>query len=805
MRAALLCTCTLIGFSVAFEGSPPPGPTTPIEDHWAFKIPTAGTRSIDQLIDVNLKKAGLDANSPASRDVLIRRAFHVLTGLLPTADELKQFTSDDRPDWMAYLIDHLLARTTFGERWGRHWLDIARYADTRGAALLRNENYPFAYTYRDWVIRSLNEDLPYNHFIHRQIAANLIPDLPREELAALGFLTVGRGYQGGQNHLVIADRIDVSTRSVMGLTVACARCHDHKTDPIPTADYYGLYGVFNSSFVPSKFPAIAEPSPAPEAKTYRAALLKKALAVHEHVSKVAPKYKQPEDPFNFNLPGPINGSLNQIQREKFQTLIGQFEEFRASSPHALPRAMILREKNKPFAARIHERGNPRAQGEHVPRAFLSLFRAKDEHFKNGSGRLEFAHRLTDDRNPLTARVWANRVWMHLTGTPLVDSPGDFGPQTPSPLQLALLDHLALFLKENNWSTKALIKHIMTSGTWQRSSTVSPILREKDPANHYYARANRRRKDLESWRDTILQVSGRLAPTVGGKPFEIDRAPFAGRRTVYAKIRRGFLPPIMRAFDFPGSEEALMKRSNTITPTQALYLMNSPFLRGEARALAHEHPKVALLYQAVLGRPPTLDERKRAFAWLARARSQSTAGAWSYGFVKKDSTEFTRLPCFRDGQWRGEKPLPDPIYGWLHWNKKGGHPEVDKHAVLKWTAIESGTLNITGEVHVPTPKGNGVIARILGPDGKNLGQWTIEPGKKIAAWAKDISIKAGEEISFVIESRDDPSFDTFLWAPRISDDRGLVADVAAEFSGPGLAPLAQLAQALILSNEFFYLD
>jgi hypothetical protein len=805
MRAVILFACTLVGFSGAFEGSPAPGPTTPVEKHWAFKMPKAGTRSIDPLIDENLQKAGLAPNSQAPREVLIRRAFHVLTGLLPTASELQKILNDNREDWLSHLIDDLLSRPAYGERWGRHWLDIARYADTRGAALPRNEDFPFAYTYRDWIIRSLNEDLPYNEFIHRQIAADLMPDLPREELAALGFLTVGRGYQGGQNHLVIADRIDVSTRSIMGLTVACARCHDHKTDPIPTADYYGLFGVFNSSFVPNQLPAIAEPSATPEAKAYRDTLLKKALAIHEHVSKIVPEYQTPEDPYRFSLPGNIRGRLNQVQNEKFQTLIGQFEQFRASSPHALPRAMVLREKNKPFDPRIHERGNPRAQGEPVPRAFLSLFREKDEQFKNGSGRLEFAHRLTDDRNPLTARVWANRVWMHLTGSPLVDSPGDFGPQTPEPLQLALLDHLALFLKENHWSTKALMKHIMVSATWQRDSTETSVLRENDPANHYYARANRRRKDLESWRDTILQASGRLDRAIGGKPFELDRPPFPGRRTVYARIRRGFLPPIMRAFDFPGSEEALMKRSNTITPTQALYLMNSPFLRGEARALAAKHSSVTSLYQAVLGRKPTSAEKERATSWLARARNQHTAGSWSYGFVKKNSSTFVCLPHFQGGQWRGKEPLPDPVHGWLHWNSRGGHPEADRHAVLKWTAIETGKVKISGEVHVPTPKGNGVIARIMGPNGAVLGKWTIDPGKKSATSLADVSIQAGEEISFVIESRDDPSFDSFHWAPRISDERGLFANAATDFSGPGLPPLAQLAQALVLSNEFFYLD
>lgn len=797
---SLLLLTSLAGF----EDSPPPQPTTPAADHWAFHPPRRDGRSLDQLIAANLEKAGFTANPRASREILIERAHHVLTGLLPTSAERERLLADEGPDWFAHLVDELLSRPGFGERWARHWLDVARYADTRGAALPRNEDFPFAWTYRDWVIDAFNKDLPYDQFLHRQIAADLL-DLPREELAALGFLTVGRGYQGGQNHLVIADRIDVSTRATMGLTVACARCHDHKTDPIPTADYYALYGVFNSSFVPPQLPVIGEPAQTPAAKAYRAELERKALAVHEHVANASEGYQRPDDLFNFTLPRKIRDQFNQMEREKFRTLVGQIESFRASSPHARPRAMILQEKAQPDQPRIHERGNPRALGDPVPRAFLSLFREEDEHFTEGSGRLEFARRLTDERNPLTARVWANRVWMHLTGSPLVDSPGDFGPQTPPPLQLALLDHLALYLQDHQWSTKALIRHIMTSDTWQRGSGETPELRERDPANHYYARANRRRKDLEAWRDSILQVSGRLDRHRGGPPFLIDHSPYEGRRTIYAKVRRGFLPAIMRAFDFPGSEEPLMRRPKTITPTQALYLMNSPFLHGEARAIAGEHQGVGAIYRAILGRDPTPDERARATAWLSRADRGRTSGMWDYGFTGRDSLNFHPLPHFADGQWRGQSPLPDPIHGWLHWTRQGGHPEIDRHAVLKWTALESGTVKIGGEVTMPQSKGNGVIARLISPDGEVYGEWTVDPGQSAEAKVPALSVQEGEELWFLVDCRGEVSFDSFRWAPVISDDEGVLADAAADFAGPGLSPPAQLAQALLLSNEFFYLD
>ena len=799
---ASIFLCLIGSLACGFENSSKTRELSPHKEHWAFKMPVSDERSIDQLINSKLIKVKLIAVPKAPREVLIRRVFHVISGLLPTPKEKTRWINDARADWLTHLTEDLLNRPSFGEKWGRHWLDIARYADTRGAALPDNEDYPHAFTYRDWVIRAFNESLPYDEFLHYQIAADLM-DLPREELAALGFLTVGRAYQGGQNHLVIADRIDVATRSTMGLTVACARCHDHKTDPIPTADYYALYGVFNSSIVPKELPAIAEPSQEPGAIAYRSALKEKALAVHKHVEKSVPNYKTPKDYLNFNLPP--GTKLNQTQRDKFRKLTGIVTRLQADSPFAIPRAMVVREKPKPVNPRIHERGNPRTQGKPVPRAFLSFLREKDEHFTEGSGRLEFAHRLTDDRNPLTSRVWANRVWMHLTGSPLVNSPGDFGPQTESPIQLELLDSLALFLTNNGWSTKALIKHIITSETFQRSSQTTSELQEKDPSNLYYARANRQRKDLEAWRDSALQVSGRLVRKMGGKPFTLDQPPYEGRRTVYAKTRRGFLPSIMRAFDFPGSEEALMKRSTTTTPTQALYLMNSPFLIGEARAIAKRNPSIKAIYRTVLQRNPTAIEIDSAEAWLARAESSRTSGVWDYGYLQKDSLLFKPLPHFEKGQWRGKQQLPDQTLGWLNWTSNGGHPEKDKHATLKWTAIESGEIHIMGSFVAPSKKGNGLIARIMRSDGEILGEWTLNPTDDVSTNLKGIRVEAGDELWFVADSRGEVAFDSFRWAPQISDLKGLISDAKNDFSGPGLPPQAQLAQALLLSNEFFYID
>lgn len=801
MRALCLSIVSLTSWAAGFEGTPPNPPVENPEKHWAFEMPATDGAGIDALIDPKIQEAGLAKSPPASRQKLIRRTTHAITGLEPTNAEIEQWSKDTRPDWLTHFTNDLLARQTFGERWARHWLDVARYADTKGASNTENEEYPYAYTYRDWVINALNHDLPYDQFIHRQIAADLM-DLPREELAALGFLTVGRSYQGGRRELVIADQIDVSTRGVMGLTVACARCHDHKDDPIPTADFYALYGVFDSAVEPQKLPLIAEPGQSEEAKAFFKEREKLARAVHDYVKSIVPEHKTPDDFLDFNLPEAINQKINQTQRGKFHSLTGAVTTLEANSPHNPPRAMIVQERPKPIDPVIFERGNPGARGEKIPRAFLTIFREKDEVFQHGSGRLEFAHRLTDERNPLTARVWANRVWMHVTGTPLVESPGDFGVQTREPLQRDLLDHLALFLQKNGWSTKSLILHIISSQAFQRSS-LGPS--KVDPENRYYARGNRVRKDLEAWRDSALQISGRLDPTFGGKPFIFDQAPFLPRRTIYGQVRRGFLPSILRAFDFPGSEEALMMRTATTTPTQALYLMNSPFLHQEAQAIASQNNSILKIYQAVLKREPSPDELAGATRWMNNARQVRTTGMWDYGYVANDSTDFKPLPRFAGNRWLGNAELPDPQLGWLHWNSNGGHPELDKAAALKWTAIESGTIQIRGNLKSSGEQGNGVRGRVLRATGDVLGEWTLNPPMDVSTVVSDIEIKAGDSLLFVVDSRNDQAFDGFNWAPKISDERGVISDAAEDFAGPGLDPLAQLAQVLLLSNEFFFVD
>ena len=813
MRFVALVIILGTGNLFGFPDSPAPKKKEQTETHWSFLHPVKPEVSgkehpIDELLGRKQKEAGFEPVKQASRAVRLRRLWHVTTGLLPTAEERKKWLNDSRKgtEWTKAATEAALAKKTFGERWSRHWLDVARYADSKGAAVTENSEYPYAYTYRDWVINAFNKDLPYDRFVHLQVAADLMK-APLEDQAALGFLTVGRSYQGGQRHLVIADQIDVTTRGVMALTVTCARCHDHKSDPIPTADFYSLYGVFASAQVPKKLPVLSEPEDSPGYRKFKEEHRKLAMAVHDYVRSVNGGHKTPEDLFDFSLRG-SPAKLDQTQRGKFRDLTGKVTKLEASSPYSPSRAMIVRE-GKPVNPVVFDRGNPGARGEKVPRQFLKIFREEGEVFKNGSGRLELAMRLTDDRNPLTARVWANRVWMHVMGTPLVDTPGDFGVETEKPLQLELLDHLAHVLVEKKWSTKALTTYITTSKAWNRESIASGEMIDRDPENRYFARANRVRKDLEAWRDSALQVSGRLDPKVGGKPVTLDKPPFSDRRTVYGRVQRGYLPAVMRAFDFPGSEEALMRRSETTTPMQALYLMNSPSLHVQARALVKgmtiSSENVQQIFQRILHRPASEEELKATMAWMKSAKTKRTSGAWDYGYLVDGTKEFQELPVFREGRWSGGVETPDSKLGWLLWNAAGGHPELDKAAVLSWEAMEDGELKIEGVLKVPSEQGNGVRGRVMRPTGEVLGEWVIDPKKQKATKLEGISVKAGEQLWFVVDSRGDQSHDSFHWAPRLSDAQGEVANAQSEFAGPGLKPLAQLAQVLLLSNEFFFID
>jgi mono/diheme cytochrome c family protein len=597
--------------------------------HWAFQpvrkpiLPAVKKadwvkKPIDAFVLAGLEAKGLTPAPAADRRTLIRRVTLDLHGLPPTPEEVATFESDRSPDAYARLVDRLLASPRYGERWGRHWLDVARYADSKGYVFTDERRYPFAYTYRDYVIRAFNEDLPYDQFVLQQLAADQLPlGEDKRPLAALGFLTLGRRFLNNI-HDIIDDRIDVTMRGLQAMTVGCARCHDHKFDPIPQKDYYSLYGVFASSVEPKDLPLIMMPQQTAELAAFEKELAKRKAEVEKY-------REQHKDEI-------VKG--NRKFRDGLRALQKKVDQLQVTAPAAPPRAMVLIDKPAPVTPHVFLRGNPRNPGPQVPRQFLEVVAGeKRQPFRQGSGRLELARAIADRNNPLTARVLVNRVWLHHFGAGLVRTPSDFGLRGDPPTHPELLDWLAVTFIDNGWSIKKLHRLILLSNTYQQSSSGDPRLLEMDPDNRLLARMNRRRLDFEAMRDSLLSVAGRLDTTMGGRAVELTTQPFSTRRTVYGFIDRQNLPGLFRTFDFASPDTSSPQRYTTTVPQQALFLMNSPFVIEQARHFlqrpdvagqTEDEGKIKRMYQLAYGRAPETDEIALGMRFLAEAHKSNEA-------------------------------------------------------------------------------------------------------------------------------------------------------------------------------------
>jgi hypothetical protein len=775
--------------------TPPPVPDVPQD-----KILQRGP--LDAFIAAKLSAAGLTMSPEADRRTLLRRLSFHLIGLPPTIEEVAEFEQNQSPDAYEQQVDRLLASPQHGVRWGRHWLDVARYADTRGYAFQKDRRYPYAYTYRDYVIDAFNSDLPYDQFIREQLAADKLPPSENKKpLAALGFLTTGRRFNNRNDD--IDDQIDAVTRGILGLTVACARCHDHKFDAIPAEDYYSLYGVFASIEEPSELPLIAPPAESAAYQAFEAELNKRRKAVNEftekkrreaveqareqvtdYLARIAagdrnqlleklsflstdPKdlkrplidrwnnylnqrtqndqhalwglwrellalkddqfaEKSPEIIDRFvnrpegESPGQINALLkaaivadppksrmdvpriygkllrdvlpawrdsggneealnelsspqkqlarvlvakdgptdlppndtraylNRADRNQLDSLQKKVQEFEASSPIAPPRAMVVYDKPKPYDPRVFIRGNPARQGKHVPRQFLLVMSSPTEPrqpFRNGSGRLELAESLVSKSNPLTARVFVNRVWMNHFGEPMVSTPSDFGIRTEAPPLQTALDWLAADLMCHDWSIKFLHRQMVTSAAYRQQSNDREDARQIDPENRLLWRMNRRRLEWEPLRDSLLAVSGRLDLSLHGKAVELTKAPFPRRRTIYGSLDRQDVPNLFRIFDIASPDSSSPRRPRTTVPQQALFLMNNPFVVEQAQALAQRPEvtsaatnaeKVAALYRVTFARLPDAHEAELGEHFL------KTAAATTEGIQLSPLEQFAQL-------------------------------------------------------------------------------------------------------------------------------------------------------------------
>ena len=640
--------------------------------HWSFQPirkpepptvvdSTAWAQSpIDRFILARLQKERLAPSPRAARRTLLRRATYDLTGLPPSYKELVAFENDPAPDAFARVVERLLASPAYGERMGRHWLDVARYADTKGYVFQEERRYPFAYTYRDWVIRAFNDDMPYDQFLIRQIAADHLGE-SNDSLAALGFLTLGRRFINNI-HDIIDDRIDVVSRGTMGLTVTCARCHDHKFDPVTQKDYYALYGVFASSKEPelNELPLLSSSMPTAEYEKERAAhqakiqefYVRRALEMSCLVSVAQGTPALVSTAAVEELFGSRNRVFTRKARDELRELRNKAARAEAGAG-APPRAMALVDRPQPVTPRVFIRGNAGRPGEEVARRFIALLAAGDpKPFQKGSGRLELAQAIASKDNPLTARVMVNRVWTQHFGRGLVPTPGDFGVKGERPSHPELLDWLASVFVAESWSVKKLHRAIMLSSTYQQTSDDRADAIERDPANRLLWRMNRRRLDFEALRDSLISVAGHLDATVGGRAVDITAQPFSRRRTVYGFIDRQNLPGMFRTFDFASPDTTSPQRHVTTVPQQALFMMNSPFVIEQARALVAnldftEPPaserQIEALYQTILGRAAEPGEVEAGLqyvsAQLSRERS-GQIGAWEkYAQVLLLTNEF----------------------------------------------------------------------------------------------------------------------------------------------------------------------
>jgi len=762
---------------------------------WAFQSPTKHEppsvadstwprRPLDFFVLAALEKRTLRPVRPATKRELIRRATFDLIGLPPTPEECDAFERDTEPDAYEKLINRLLASPHYGERWGRYWLDVARYADDQGNSFLTPT--PAAYLYRDWVVNAFNRDVPYDEFVRLQIAGDEIPGPASDyvaRLAGLGFQGLGPQFRKGAAGEAKAkadeleDRVDTLSRGILGLTVSCARCHDHKFDPIPTRDYYSLAAAYNGAEWPSRMLAapeiveahkkwgeqveqkkagskkwsedqarqlgrdalaktdayvvaackmsvlrqhklplddaafakqqelelyflnrwvkvLDEASDQPTLKPLReAAKQSKDLAtvttsdalrqqaealknlVVTAVAALTASEQPPADPSQKPAPLPPEhdallkvlwkdakapffvtendraGLLNEAQKKQLAGMQTELDALSNNPPASGPVMPSIKGGGQPM--RVFVRGNPEKPGEPAPPGFLrALSGSNDQPEAKTFTRLDLANAVASPTNPLTARVFVNRVWHYHFGRGIVPTLSNFGKLGSPPTHPEILDTLAVQFVEAGWSVKWLHREIMLSSTYQLSSAQDASNIAKDPANEYLWRMTPRRLDIEAWRDALLSVAGRLDPQLGGPSIdqktpglkevagfdfftrmngiEADN-PAGRRRTLYTVVSRYAPNSTLMLFDFPEPNVTSDQRNVTTVPQQQLFVLNSPFIFEMSRefakrlekAAANVHDRLQLGWQLAYGRPPTAAETSLALEFL-RAPVESTA-------------------------------------------------------------------------------------------------------------------------------------------------------------------------------------
>ncbi len=667
--------------------------------HWAFLPPeitpppavknTAWPRTaIDSFILAKIEAKGIQPVADANRATLVRRLYFDLIGLPPSPQQVKSFVEDPAPDAVAKLVDHLLASPRYGERWGRHWLDVVRYAESSGREF--NFTYPHAWPYRDYVVDAFNADKSYDRFVCEQIAGDLLPDEPygsaedrEDRLVATSILSFGtkRHNSGGMAYRmeIVDDQIDVTCRAILGITVACAKCHDHKFDPIPTKDYYALAGIFLSTeplygtiqqkysnnpteLIPIgpngekmhaaaeeyekiidgvKKPWEAKKTELTKAEEAKKAAEKKKTDAEKAVAEAKEGDTAPAEALKKAV-AELSAADSQIAKFKAEMapLEAAVKELEKNRPPRPPYAMSARDRANPADTKVAVRGDINQPGDVAPRGFLVAFPTPDVPAidPKQSGRLQLAKWMTSRHNPLPARVIVNRIWHHLFGRGIVESVDNFGLMGTPPSHQELLDTLAVEFMQDGWSIKRTIRKIVLSRTYQLSCATNEKNQNVDPENRLLWCATPRRLPVEIIRDAILAVSGQLdvKPPIGSpitalgdqmvRGVDVKKLqPPSNHRSVYLPVVRDYAPDMFDRFDFPSSSLVSGKRAVTNVPSQALFLRNSKFVTEQAnhaarrlladKAATDDAARVDLAMRWAFSRAPTEEERQDAFKLL----------------------------------------------------------------------------------------------------------------------------------------------------------------------------------------------
>jgi hypothetical protein len=659
--------------------SPPPDPTG-----WS-------AHPIDRFISAKLLEHGLKPVAGADKRVLIRRVTFDLIGLPPTPEEVEAFLADRSPNAFAQVVERLLASPQYGERWGRHWLDVARYADTAGD----NADYPIPEVrlYRDYVIDAFNADKPYDQFVREQLAGDILARQGSrshfaERVIATGFLALSRRYATAPYelwHLTLEDAIETTGRAFLGLTLRCARCHDHKFDPVTKEDYYALYSIFASTQFPwaggEEFHSMKKPRehfmpllPPEEAALQMAAYRQRIghlEAEVRHLEKESPlaRYLMHLDQqlaakaqsigqleARRQDVAALQAERSSLQRERerangeLQARLGSlrtqlWELRRPSLPAEMPGAYAVSE-GAPQDAYVQLRGEVEHRGPMVKRGLPKALAPNPPAIPaNASGRLQLAQWLTRPGNPLTARVMINRIWQHHFGKGIVATPSNFGTRGEQPTHPELLDWLASRFVESGWSVKTMHRLILSSKTYQLSSGHDYDDAAKDPGNRWYWHHDRRRLDAEAIRDALLAVSGNLDPSrPGPQPFPpiahwtwTQHNPFkevypSKHRSVYLMTQRFQRHPYLALFDGPDPNTTSEQRPTSTVPLQALFMMNNPFMREQAESFARRliaassdpSRRIDLAHQLAWSRGATTLETERGLRYVDEYGKQLAA-------------------------------------------------------------------------------------------------------------------------------------------------------------------------------------